>query len=164
MGETGEGAKMSRVENAAARRRGGSTSDPAEDQFRKALGEAPHDATTRLVFADWLAERGRHDDELVQRLLGTRAVLVRNPRPSEHNRRPGAEVWDLLLHGYDRLAEHLDREHRYFVLADGGPTIYGPAAARFPLPWSRHSYRSPAEAEADLLRAHRVLLQSGRAG
>jgi uncharacterized protein (TIGR02996 family) len=145
--------------------------DAAEAPFRAALEEAPHDATTRLVLADWLAEQGRPDDERIQRLLGTRAVLVRDRRRTYPTDKA---VWDVFVREDDPLAGTLDGEYvtcyepatveDYRSNWAVWPGYLEHAAARLGPPFVRHCYHSPAEAEADLLRAYKALLQREGAG
>jgi uncharacterized protein (TIGR02996 family) len=144
---------------------------PEEAQFRRLLDDEPHDAVTRLIFADWLDEHGRADDALTQRLLGTRAVLVRDSRPGYLT--SGEYAWDLFLAAGDPLFDLLDGSftHRRGQIAEwcghdpheNSPYL-APVKARGYDPFCRHCYPSPAEAEVDLLRAYKALLQREAAG
>src|SRR5436190_2525391 len=65
--------------------------------FLRAIREAPDDDTPRLVFADWLEERGDPRGEFI------RAQCRLAQMPDDHPARPGLED-----HAQDLLARHGD--------------------------------------------------------
>ena len=58
-----------------------------EDDFQRALDADPEDWQTRLVFADWLEERGD------SRAEGYRALGVRHLRPNKWVQKPDRSHW-----------------------------------------------------------------------
>lgn len=64
-----------------------------EDAFRAALAERPDDETARLVYADWLDERDRHE-EAARHRGGYRALvkLRRQPRDIDYYRDGGSHT------------------------------------------------------------------------
>ena len=78
--------------------------DPYECSFLEAILDDPDDETTRLIYADWLDERGDPRGEFV-RLEATVAGLSRD---SEQARAPRARL--------DELADALDDSWAWFIL------------------------------------------------
>jgi uncharacterized protein (TIGR02996 family) len=65
-----------------------------EDDFQRQLDEQPTDWQTRLVFADWLADRGD------PRAAGYRAIAIQERRPLQgHNKDREAWWWHALPSG-----------------------------------------------------------------
>jgi uncharacterized protein (TIGR02996 family) len=71
------------------------TDEPA---FTRALSADPTDATTRLVYADWLDERARHVDAAVERVLARPAEDALRLAAADALEAEAQPLWDTIRH------------------------------------------------------------------
>jgi uncharacterized protein (TIGR02996 family) len=93
-----------------------------EDDFQRILDENPADRETRLVFADWLQDRGD------PRAEGYRAMAVRNRHPLQ-GRHLNADTWWWHACAEARMAEfhnHVPQDWFGLLPPDEGSTQFWP--------------------------------------
>jgi uncharacterized protein (TIGR02996 family) len=120
-----------------------------EDDFQRALDASLGDWDTRLVFADWLDERGD------PRADGYRAIARQKRRPLE-NQRDGAVVWWWWYRSGGTFYNHVPDD--WFALLPPGPgsTLFWPSLAK------AENLRSRRECEDALALAFRRLPEDRR--